>query len=365
MPTWMLVALGVVAILMMVGGLILEFSSRSSIPEDQTPNVSAGRDASVSRRDTYTAGRDIHIASAPPTPLSTTERPTGTFRRALGDAETELATLLGRLRDAQLEGHFPLGFFLPADYRQPVVDALEDAGLKTARRKIDTAYIACDRLNVRLDGRFWDGAPIPNPAPAEILEDDHVPETIATVEGAIDALRKVQADRSGSSNGLLVEFGPVWHKREFITGALKGPGEWAEFVGVYVLNSGSKSARRVWAEVAFNALDGTSLIAIQGRWSHAPRASLGDPFEAPRFIEIDLSPNAKPEPLDIAVRFENDGLVFGMNTRNLFSAGRHDIFSIKADEFLVRIRIRGEGGLDLHGEWRCSSGDFRLAPVES
>jgi hypothetical protein len=73
---------------------------------------------------------------------------------------------LGRLTDARDDCYFPLGFFLPADYREAAVKALEDRGLKAVREQLDEAYIECDRLNRRLEGRFWDDSPFPEQAPA-------------------------------------------------------------------------------------------------------------------------------------------------------------------------------------------------------
>jgi hypothetical protein len=115
------------------------------------------------------------------------------FDRATGDAETELEATLGRLVDAEDDGHFPLGSFLPADYRQAAVDALEDRGLRNVRRQIDQAYNECDRLNRRLEGRFWDDSPLPEQAPAEVVEDDRLPGAISKVENAIGALRELQS----------------------------------------------------------------------------------------------------------------------------------------------------------------------------
>jgi hypothetical protein len=87
----------------------------------------------------------------------------------------------------------PFGSFLPADYRQAAVDALEDRGLRNVRRQIDQAYNECDRLNRRLEGRFWDDSPLPEQAPAEVVEDDRLPGAISKVENAIGALRELQS----------------------------------------------------------------------------------------------------------------------------------------------------------------------------
>src|SRR5262249_44264541 len=141
---------------------------------------------------------------------------------------------------------------------------------------------------------------------------------------AIEALVR-HSSRFGATPGPLLEFGAAWEKREFIVGAAGADGEWADFVGVYVLNRGTETAKGVWAELEFETMDGTPIIRFQGRWSHAPMASLGDPFEAPRFTQTNVPPNAKPEPLDVALRFESDRHLYGMNTRNLFSGGRHEI----------------------------------------
>ena len=104
-------------------------------------------------------------------------------------------------------------------------------------------------------------------------------------------------------------------------------------------------ARSLWATLEFDDQAGKPLLEhMQGRWSHLPTPQAGDPFEAPQFTQIDIPPNLRPEPLDVAVRFEGDGATFGMNSRNLFSGGRHDIFEIQTP-FKVEIRIRGEGAL--------------------
>jgi hypothetical protein len=122
-----------------------------------------------------------------------------TFARAIGDAETELLTILTRLRDAETDGYFPLGFVLPADRRQSAVDQLEDAGFASIRRIVDSAYIACDRLNTRLHGRFWDPSPMPDPAPASLQESDRLPDTIRSVEAAVEALAGLQRGSAPSS----------------------------------------------------------------------------------------------------------------------------------------------------------------------
>lgn len=157
-----------------------------------------------------------------------------------------------------------------------------------------------------------------------------------------------------------VEFAGPWFKREFATGGT-AEGEWADFVGIYARNEGGEVARNVWVELEFSVPGNTRPLILQGRWSHNQLASLGEPFEAPRFTEIDLPPNARPEPFDVAIRFERDGAVYAMNTRALFSGGRHEPFRLDSPEFVVRARLRGEG-IDLEGEWRCTD-NFKLIPV--
>jgi hypothetical protein len=162
-----------------------------------------------------------------------------------------------------------------------------------------------------------------------------------------------------------VEFAGPWHKEELLVpsaGAGGGSGEWAEVIGFDVRNCGGAEARNLWAEIELLPPD-ASPMRMQGRWSHNPPVELREPFEAGRFTRIDLPPNAQPEPVDVAIRFKSDGAVFGMNTRNLFSGGRHGIFALPGPEFVARARVRGDGGIDIRGEWRCSGDSFQLTPV--
>lgn len=191
---------GVGVVLLVVAGALSVAIHRRAAAADQGELVTSddsitqrsGRDSIASRggRDAYSAGRDINIHTPE------TGGAGRTFDQAIGDAETELDAILGRLTDAGVDGWFPLDFCLPADKRQAAVDALEDRGLITARRHIDKAYNACDRLNSRLDGRFWSNTPIPEPAPAEILADDRIEWTVDCVENAIGALRDIRRKSS-------------------------------------------------------------------------------------------------------------------------------------------------------------------------
>ncbi|MEK6328258.1 MAG: hypothetical protein AABM66_12165 [Actinomycetota bacterium] len=158
-----------------------------------------------------------------------------------------------------------------------------------------------------------------------------------------------------------VEFAGPWDKVEFILSGDPGggAGEWAEFVGFHVRNVGGAVAKNLWVEIELHPAGGPPR-KFPGRWSQNPRARLGDSFEAAKFTRIDLPPTAQPESVDVAVRF-SDGTVFGMNTRNLFSGGRHDIFALPGPEFEVHARVRGEG-VDLVGSWRCTN-DFKLIPA--
>ena len=157
-------------------------------------------------------------------------------------------------------------------------------------------------------------------------------------------------------------FGPAWHKREWISSRPGGDqGEWAEFVGVYVQNAGGAAAQHAWAEITISATSGEVLRSFQGRWSEGPLPELGHAFEGAEFTQREIPPNGRSEPLDVAVRFDADGVLNGFNTRNLFSGGRHDEqFSIDADSFVVKITIRADGGESIEGRWECKKEDFRL-----
>jgi hypothetical protein len=143
-----------------------------------------------------------------------------------------------------------------------------------------------------------------------------------------------------------VRLGDPWWKFEVVMG---GPpeGEWAEFVGVYALNEGGEAARNLRFELEVSR-DGAEPLVLQGRPSSGPV------FELPA--------NSKPEPLDVALRFESDGAIYALSTRGLSSGGRHEPFRIDAPSFHVRIRLRGDENVVCEGEWRCSR-DFQLTPV--
>ena len=132
-----------------------------------------------------------------------------------------------------------------------------------------------------------------------------------------------------------------WWKFEVVLG---GPpeGEWAEFVGVYALNEGGEAARNLRFELEVSRDDAEPLVLS------------GPVFELPA--------NSKPEPLDVAVRFESDGAIYALSTRGLSSGGRHEPLRIDAPSFHVRLRLRDDEKVVCEGEWRCSR-DFQLTPV--
>jgi hypothetical protein len=170
----------------------------------------------------------------------------------------------------------------------------------------------------------------------------------------------------------VVEIGDTWQKREAISservprswfyedGTLGGEPpelhtERAEIVGFYVVNRGTAAAEHVWAELAFARPDGSHLLTITARPSHAPRASDGEPLEGAAFTEITLPPNGKPEPFDVALRFE-DGKAYALNTRSLILGGRYESFELAGAPFVVTAHVRGGGGLDAQRRWRCNGG---------
>lgn len=348
--------LAAVSFVVVVLVAVLELANGSGPPEPQggSQAVSGRGDAQAAGRDALMAGRDIHITHEP--------RPTGNvLARALADAETELQTIRLRVADVQEAGFYPLGFILPAFNREAVAHGLADEGLDTARRQVDAAYIECDRLNNRLEGRFWSGGPSPEPAPAELDDGDRLEFVLHRVDTAIGAIRSI---RTGAAAPAALQLAGPWWKREEITGQWSDA-EWAEFVGLYVVNDGPDIARSLWAELEFSAPDGaplpeTELTKIMGRWSQAPVPEIGDSPEERRFTQIDLDPNGRPEPLDVAVRFESDAQMLAMNSRNLLAGGRHGIFLIPLDSFEVQVRIRGVGGIGVMSRWSCSRDNFRL-----
>lgn len=316
--------------------------------------ATGGHNAQTAGGDAYMAGRDINIVQA-------ATDPGNPVARALADAETELLTIRSRTADALADGFFPVGFMLPADRRKAASHGLADHGLDTVRRQVDNAYIECDRLNTRLNGRFWTEGPMPEPGPASVEPGDRLEFLIHRVDTAIEGIRSV---RRGTDPPAALQVAPWW-KEEEIQGAWSSTAELAEFVGLYVVNDGPDAARHVWAELEFLGptgapLEGTELRTLVGRWSQAPKPEIGSSPEAREFTEIDIEPNGRPEPLDVAVRFKSDQAVYAMNTRNLLAGGRQDIFLIPEDTFEVRVSVRAVGEVSLLSQWSCSRSDFRL-----
>lgn len=173
-----------------------------------------------------------------------------------------------------------------------------------------------------------------------------------------------QLDRV-DTGGPLVEIGDPWWKTEMIssTTRITPRYETAEFVGFNIVNRGVAPAEHVWAELTFSLPGKEPFLAIHARPSHAPIAKVGEPFEAPRFTEVTLPPNSKPEPFDVAARFVEDGRTYALNTRAVVVGGRHDPFGIAGTCFVVTARVRGSGGIDLRQSWQCGAdSDFRLIP---
>jgi len=184
-----------------------------------------------------------------------------------------------------------------------------------------------------------------------------------SVVGGVRLQRRLDAFEGNAPD---VEIGDAWHKRELIVSAatIKPRGEWAEFVGFYVVNRGAAAAEHVWAHLTFSLPGGEPFLGIPARPSHAPRAKVGEPFDAPQFTELTLPANGRPEPFDVALRFEEDDRTYALNTRAMVSGGRHDPFEMEGPSFIVTAHVRGARGIDLRRSWRCDSPDFRLVPVE-
>lgn len=161
-----------------------------------------------------------------------------------------------------------------------------------------------------------------------------------------------------SDNAPRLEFGEAWWKRELLRTPTAT--ERADFVGVYVRSIGRSPAEKVWAELEYLDADGKLLFSLMGRWTRSAVAAIGEPFEAPPFTEVDIAANQKPEALDVAVRFARNPQTFGLNTRSFASSGRHPGYELPDFGFRVRIRIRGNDGLDLTGEWRCHPDQLEL-----
>ena len=186
-PTAVKIALLLLAVALILFGLWA--SDETGDVEDSA--VASGEGSRAIRqgsagRDQIASGRDTHVYNAP-APV----QPSRTFNEVIGDAETELSTLLDRLADARDEGRYGFSFVLPADQRQAVCNALEQRD-RDVRQLVDDAYRACDRLSNRLNepgrfsGRLTDGrrASARDGSGCRIV----YPQTIAKVCAALDAL---------------------------------------------------------------------------------------------------------------------------------------------------------------------------------
>lgn len=158
-----------------------------------------------------------------------------------------------------------------------------------------------------------------------------------------------------------LEFGGPWAKQEKIFDR-----EWVDFVGDYVVNTGSALASNLWIKLQFlQPGDTEPFVTFTGRWSQNPIPVAGESVEAPKFTRIDLPPNGQPEPFDVAARFGPTESIYGFNSRSWASDGRHPEYEIlpALQSFIVRASIGGDDGLLLEGEWRCSRDDFTLRPT--
>lgn len=121
-----------------------------------------------------------------------------------------------------------------------------------------------------------------------------------------------------------------------------------------------EAAIRCQAEVTFHHYDSGRRIfsrAMPGRWARSiepvPLAGniAGQPFQIfdpgrwTIFTTIDIPPGEKAEPLDIAVRFDNDSDSFGWNNESYFSnpVWRNPDRVLPRGQYLVKVTIRAAG----------------------
>jgi hypothetical protein len=176
----------------------------------------------------------------------------------------------------------------------------------------------------------------------------------------VSAERELEAIRAGAPK---VEFGDPWAKREMIFGR-----EWVDFVGVNLINTGSAPARNLWVLLQFHDPgDEQPFVTFTGRWSQNPIPVPGESFEAPKFTRVDLPPNSQPEPFDVAARFEPVQEIYGFNSRSWATNGRHPEYEIDPGRlsFVVRVTVRGDGGVQVECSWRCDRDRdrFELRPT--
>lgn len=260
-----------------------------------------------------------------------------TFNQAIGDAETELRALSARMQDALDEGWFPLGFFLPAEFQQAAADALEDRGLRDLRREVDDAYNACDRLNHRLEGRFWDEGPMPDPAPARVQDADRLQQTIEMVQHAAESLAAAAPGREIGIARPHIVFGAPRVVRRWVSGAES----FAEFVVLSVTNQPPPRvpATAFHPRVTIEAVDGTPLLRdMPAKWAdREPRDDI-------------LPPNGQPFDLDTVMGFVGEGPCWIWNEHSertvpIFGTKQlADEFRISASEFYVRLTARFSEG---------------------
>jgi hypothetical protein len=75
------------------------------------------------------------------------------------------------------------------------------------------------------------------------------------------------------------------------------------------------------------------------------RFQIFDPARGTKTTTIDIPPGERPEPLDIAARFDNDTDCFGWNNENYFSnpPWRNPDRVLHGGQYLVKVTVRAAG----------------------
>jgi hypothetical protein len=178
---------------------------------------------------------------------------------------------------------------------------------------------------------------------------------------AIEELTRAAEEEPEQPTGPRLEFVGHEEKRQRVIGT----GDVGRFFVLLIKNTGSKTAKNVWAELTVETVDGVDIFGhpFKGRWANNPQPD-ADPqptsASGARYTRVDIPPNGEPEPLDVFVYFQSErlpGEAFVWNNENLMQNGRGNDYRIDPPGplvFVVKARVQADRDSDpveLTGKW--------------